>query len=106
MAPTPRKSPVPARGDNVTLNLDTYEIEKPDEEFTFVLGGRRIVCVNPNDVDWRDLAAIDDPDEFADVCMTADDATYFKGYTPFPAAKLNAVLQAYREHYGLGNPGN
>jgi hypothetical protein len=97
----------PVKDDaTVTLNLDTYEIEKPDQEFSFVLGGRLIECINPNDVDWRDLAAIDDPDEFADVTMQEKDATYFKEFKPFPAAKLNAVLDAYRSHYGLGKPGN
>jgi len=95
-----------AAGTKVHLNLDTYENEEPAEPFNFVLGGRAITAKDPGDIDWRLLADIDDPDAFADTVLEEDDAVFFKDYTPFPARKLNALSTAYREHYGLGNPGN
>ena len=105
MAPTKPRSIAPAK-DKITINLDTYEDEKPAEPFVFVLEGRRMEAKNPGDIDWRLLADIDDPDAFADTCLEEDDAEFFKGVTPFPAKKLNALSTAYRDHFGLGSPGN
>ena len=90
----------------VTINLDTYEVERPSEEFSFVLGGRRIVALDPRDIDWRLLVDIDDPDAFADTVLSDEDGEFFKEFAPFPAGKLNALLTAYRDHFGLGSPGN
>lgn len=106
---TPRKTttgPRPVDSAKVHLNLDTYEGERGVEEpFAFVIEGRRIVLLNPRDVAWQDLAELDDPYALAEICMTEEDGNFFIEQR-MPARKLEALMQAFQKHYGLGSRGN
>lgn len=90
----------------VHINLDTFEDEKGlVEDFAFVLNGRRIVMTNPRDVAWQDLAELDDPYALADICMSKEDGEFFLAQR-MKARKLEALMQAFQKHYGLGSRGN
>ena len=90
----------------VDFNMDTYEREgERPKPFTTVIGGRRIVLSDPTNLDWQDLADMDDPFELADKCMRPEDRDYFLEHRA-PAYKLQAMAQAFQKHYGMGNAGN
>ena len=102
----PRKLAVAGDNAKVHLNLDTFEYERGErEQFAFVLGGRRIVMTDPADVDWQDLAEMDDPFTLAETCMTEEDASYFLEYR-MPAKKMQELVKTFQKHYGLGTPGH
>lgn len=89
----------------VAFNLDTFERENAPEPFVIVLGGRRIEFADPQDLDWQDLMEIDDPDELTEKCLSAEDKVYFYSQK-IEAFKLRELLERFRDHYGLGSPGN
>lgn len=90
----------------VKLNLDTYEheAERP-EPFAVVVGGKRIILNDPFYLDWQDAADVDDPFELAEKCMSEEDREHFLE-TRLPMWKLQKLVEAYQEHYGLGSRGN
>jgi hypothetical protein len=106
---TSRPRPVRAVGDSpapVAINLDTLEREDGVEvPFAAVVGGKRLVFSDPQDADWQDLVDLDDPDTFAEICLQGEDRKHFLE-TRMPAWKMNELMKAFQQHYGLGNRGN
>lgn len=90
----------------ISLNLDTLERENGVEvPFVAVIGGKTLVFSDPAEQPWQDLMDLDDPEEFARMCLSEDDRGHFLEH-PLEAWKMNELLRAFQAHYGLGDRGN
>lgn len=90
----------------VSINLDTLEREQgPTKPYIAVLDGKRLVFSDPTEIPWQDLVDLNDPDEFARLCLPEGDRETFLE-TPVPAWKMQALMKGFRDHYGMGNLGN
>lgn len=105
---TTRRSPVRAVADSpdpVSLNLDTYESEDPTTPFVVVVGGKRLTFNDPMEISWQELVELNDPEEFARLCLNEKDREHFLEY-PLSGRKMNVLMTRFREHFGLTrNPG-
>lgn len=83
------------------LDLDKMEREGAAAPFDFVLGGKRYLMSDPQEVDWQDLmAAMSSPAMFFRLVLPAEDrAQFFEARCP--TWKMNRLMQAYLDHYGL-----
>lgn len=93
---------MPADKPVVHLNLDTLTREDAPEPFGFVLAGKRFVCADPNDLDFRELSAVPDADIDGQMrLLLADEYEKFRQLklSLRQVRKLNAAMM---EHYGLG----
>lgn len=89
----------------VNLSLDDLEKENPKEPYRTSLRGRVIELADPQDIDWLELMDIeDDPARFIVLCMSDDDARFFMD-EPVPSWKINKLMDAFMQHYGLGARG-
>lgn len=88
----------------VAMDLDSLEREgAPARPFDFQLAKRRYLMADPKEVDWQDLiAAISNPIMFFRLVLPADDRTAFFT-TKLPSWKMEKLINAYLEHYGLPN---
>lgn len=85
----------------VALNLDTLDREARPEPFSVVHGGKPYTFIDPEDIDWRDLLrALNEPSAFFDLTLPADKTKQFSA-VKLPGWKLNALMKAYLEHYGI-----
>jgi hypothetical protein len=92
--------------DNPALDLDKLEREGAPKPFDFVLDGHRYLMSDPQEVDWQDmLAALQNPVMFFRLVLPADDQQQFFR-TKLPAWRMNKLMQAYQDHYGLPSAGN
>ena len=89
----------------VSVNLDIIEREDPREEFSAVIGGKRIVFTDAADLEWDVLETMDSPTDFITECTTQEDREHIYA-AKLPAWKFKALWQAYQDHFGLGSPGN
>lgn len=110
---TPRKPAVKKTGTAalgridsgaVQFSLDTFEREKTYELFAADLGGKRIVMTDPAELEWQDLAELDDPVEFIELCMSDEDREYLLSLR-LKAWQLEGLMAAYMTHYGVGSRG-
>lgn len=91
--------------DDVTLDLDTLEREDRRDPFTFLHDGHVYEIVDPREMDWQEqLRGFGDPIYFLQSSMSKDDVKRFFD-TKMPAWKLDKILIAYREHFGLPSLG-
>ena len=91
----------------VSLNLDTLEREGAPDQFSVVLSGRRVVFIDAQEIDYRELISLmTDPMRFFDVALQGEDRDHF-AQTPIPAWKMTKLVNAYLTHFGIdpGNPG-
>lgn len=103
--PRPIRSAPSAKAGPVHFNVDTFEREEVAETFAAVIGGKRIEMIDPQEMDWREVQGIDDPETFADLAVpAADKDTFLKA--KMSVAAVNALMDAYMAHYGLGSAGN
>lgn len=88
----------------IGLNLDALKREGAiTEPFAVVLNAHRYELSDPNEFDWQELAAcMADPRLMIRMGMTTDAAAEFLA-EKVPAWKINALAEAWAEHYGL-NP--
>jgi hypothetical protein len=91
---------------DVTINLDTLEREHgPAAPFVAYLGGKRLVFEDPQEIPWQDLLHLDDPEEFARLCLPEGQREHFLKHK-VEAWKMNALMRGFKEHYGMGSLGN
>ncbi len=91
----------------VSLDLDALEREgEAAGPFTFQHDGRSYTMLDPQDIDWQDLlAGFRNPALFIRFAMPLSDQKDFFGKR-VPAWKMNKLMQAYQEHFGLPDLGN
>lgn len=86
----------------VDLSLDDLEKERPRDPFRIAINKRTIELSDPQDIDWLDLADLeDDPARFVVLCMSEDDAEFFLAQA-LPSWKMNTLMESFMRHYGLG----
>lgn len=91
------------------LDLDKIEREGGSPKpFDFVLDGKRYVMSDPQEIDWQDLlSAMSNPVMFFRLVLPPDEQNEFFR-TRLSAWRMNKLMTAYQDHYGLpsqGNPG-
>lgn len=89
----------PAR-TKISVNLDEIEQKDVKEPFVAVIGGKEITFTDPELLDWEDLASLESPGDFVDMCLDTEDRTYVYDQK-LPAYKFRALWEAYQNHYGL-----
>lgn len=93
--------PTPDKPTPISLDLDALDREGAPEPFVIKHGGKRIVMIDPHELDWRDLMdALTQPRKFFDICMSPSDAKKF-AETKLPGYKLQALMNGYMEHHGI-----
>jgi hypothetical protein len=95
--------------DNAPAALDLDKLEREGgspKPFDFVLEGKRYIMADPQEIDWQDLlSAMSNPVMFFRMVLPADDQrTFFR--TRLPAWRMNKLMSAYQDHYGLPSQGN
>ena len=73
------------------------EIKPP---FVFTLKGREITMADPADMDWRDLAAVEEPSDLIEGALSYDDREFLANQE-LEAWRFNALMEAYYNHYDL-----
>lgn len=87
----------------VSIDLDALEREGAALPFDFVLGGRRYLMSDPKEVDWQDLiSAMANPLMFFRLVLPPEDRSEFFT-TKLATWKMDKLINAYLEHYGLPN---
>ena len=90
----------------VALNLDELEREGAPGDFAVVLGGKRLVMSDAQEVPWQDLmVAMQDPHAFFRLVVPEDDQDRFF-QADLPVWKMRRLMDAYTDHYGLTDLGN
>lgn len=98
----------PARkiGPQVAINLDA--VERPEDDvkppFVAVLGGKELTFKDVNELEWDDVAALDSPYDFVDLCLDEADREYLYA-AKVEAWKFGELWKAYQRHYGLKQSG-
>jgi len=92
----------------ITFNLDSLERNEADRPpFVVAVDGRAITLTDPQELDWLDLATIeDDPSRFIGLCIEDDADREFFFNSRVPAWKINKMVQAFQQHYGITDRGN
>jgi hypothetical protein len=93
--------------DRVQINLDTWEdADKVKEPFAFTIAGRRVVMIDPRDLNWQVLRAIDrtgDQFMFFDHCFADEDKAFFMEQE-VSGRKMNKLMEMYFGHYKIEMP--
>lgn len=88
--------------DTPSLNLDALEREGAPPPFTIVHGGQPFTLADPRELDWRVIDRLGTGPADADLrALLGDQYEQFAAH-PMPGWKLDALLEKWREHYGLG----
>lgn len=88
------------------MNLDALEREGgPRQPFDFVLDGKRYLLADPQELDWQDvISAMSNPVMFFRLVLPPEDHVEFF-HSKIPGWKMNALMGAYQNHYGLPSQG-
>lgn len=90
----------------ISFSLEAAEKEKVYEPFVLDLGGGETIILNdPRDLDWKDLATIENPIDFLRLCVSDGDKAKLRK-KPIPGWKFNQLITEFQLHYGLGSQGN
>lgn len=76
--------------------------QKKREPFRFNFQGRVLTLTDPEDLDWRDAALLDDPLQMFNLCMSADDRNYlYQHDVKVPAKAFGKIVEAFMGYYNL-----
>jgi hypothetical protein len=91
----------------VTFDLDALEREGAvAEQFTFQYEGESFTMLDPQDIDWQNLlSGLRNPALFIRFAMPMEAQKRFFA-KQVPAWKMNKLMAAYQEHYGIPDLGN
>lgn len=86
------------------INLDLDAVQKDEDEvfepFVVNIAGRTITMTDPADLDWQDLAEIENPVDFLRYCVAEEDRRHIYKQR-IPGWKLGKLMEAYNTHYDL-----
>jgi hypothetical protein len=93
----------------VGLDLDKLEREgEQPEPFTFRHGGKVFTLADPAEIDYSDIVELG-ANPAANAIMIArllgDDYQALKSAGPLPQWKIEPLLDAWMQHYGMPSPG-
>lgn len=86
----------------VVLDLDIVERDPSEVKPPFVIkvGGRSITFLDPEEINWEDLAAVGSPQDLIHVSLEREDRDFiFK--QNLPTWKFNKLMESYYVHYDL-----
>lgn len=87
-----------------TITLDLDAAQRPEEEikppFVVKVQGRSITMEDPAELDWRDLAVMDNPIEFLRLSLSTEDRKFLLSLN-LPGWKFNQFMEAYYAHFDL-----
>lgn len=90
----------------IALNLDELERKNTKEPFTVVIGGKEVTALDPELMDWEDLAALESPGDFVDLCFEVEDREHIYEQK-LASYKFRRLFEAWQQHYdvrpGRGN---
>jgi hypothetical protein len=89
----------------VSLDLDTLEREGAPEPYSIRHGGRVYTFADAMDIDWQKLMlSLQNPHQFFRLTLPEQDAKIFLA-DEMPTWKLRRLMDAYRTHHGMMEPG-
>lgn len=89
----------------ISLNLDSLEREGAPGPFVVVLGGDRYEFTDAQEIDWQELQSVlTDPATFFRKVLPGEQGKKFLAQK-IATFKLRKLMDAYREHFGLVEPG-
>lgn len=93
--------------NKVGLDLDVLEREGDiAEPFTFQHDGDTYTMLDPQEIDWQDLlSGLRNPALFIRFALPVDQQRTFFGKR-IPSWKMNKLMAAYQQHYGIPDLGN
>jgi hypothetical protein len=91
----------------VAFDLDALEREGAVvESFTFQYDGETYKMLDPQEIDWQDLlSGLRNPAMFIRFALPLEEQRRFFSKR-VPAWKMNKLMTAYQEHYGIPDLGN
>lgn len=103
---TTKKADTPAPTTKVSFDLDALDREGRPEPFSIRHVGRVYTFADAMDVDWQKLmAAMQNPVAFFHLTLPEGDAKEFLSQE-MSVFKMRRLMDAYREHYGVTDPGD
>jgi len=95
------------KGTPPAFDLDGLEREGAVvEKFTFTYEGESYEMYDPQEIDWQDLlSGLRNPALFIRFALPLEEQKRFFAKR-VPAWKMNRLMQAYQEHYGIPDLGN
>lgn len=86
----------------VVLDLDAARRPAKDilPAFTVKVGGEVITFVDPNELDWRDLASVQIPADLFRVSLSREDREHI-AEQDLQVWQFNKLMKGYYDHYGL-----
>lgn len=97
-----------AAADNqkIAVNLDVLEKEKVYDPFVVALpGGETITFNDPRDLEWHELASLEDPVQFVRVCLSEEDKDKLRN-CKLAGWQFNKIMESFNRHFGIGPAGN
>jgi hypothetical protein len=97
----------PVEAKKALFDLDALEREGAvSEAFTFQYEGEQFEMLDPQEIDWQNLlSGLRNPALFIRFAMPLDAQKRFFA-KQVPAWKMNKLMAAYQEHYGIPDLGN
>ena len=86
----------------VILDLDVEERNPQDVKPPFIVkvGDKTITLQDPTEIDWRDLASVEIPQDLLRVAMSKEDRNHLQSLA-LPGWKFNRLMESYYTHYDL-----
>ena len=106
MTATPIKAAKSANGTaKVSLDLDALDREGAAGPFSIRHDGRVYTFIDAMDLDWQEvLLSLQNPHQFFRLTLPAADADAFLA-SKLPVWKMRRLMDNYREHHGMLEPG-
>lgn len=97
---TDNVSRLPEPGVILDLDLETRPAKDVKPPFVVNVEGQKVTLADPSEIDWRDLAVVEQPGDLLRVAMTREDRQYLQSLS-LPGWKFNRLMEAYYAHYDL-----
>lgn len=97
---TDNVSHLPEPGVVLDLDLETRPEKDVKPPFVVNVEGRKVSLSDPTEIDWRELASVEQPVDLLRVAMSREDRNYLYDLS-LPAWKFNRLMEAYYSHYDL-----
>lgn len=86
----------------VILDLDIEQRDERDIKPPFIVtvGSKQVTFADPNEIDWRDLAAVKIPADILVAALSTEDLKHVRSQE-MPAWKFNKLMDTYYDYYNL-----
>lgn len=91
---------LPEPGVVLDLDLETRQEKDVKPPFVVKVEGRTVSLADPTEIDWRELASVEQPVDLLRVAMSREDRNFLYDLS-LPAWKFNRLMEAYYNHYDL-----